>query len=197
MLLDYPPETFAALVWLVHRELPAARKGLTAAPRRVYPLAMSSLSVAATAVQILNNALNVLKAVRERAQTSKDTDLKGLISTLYDSVLSLKESVMRLTDENAELRRRNAELEHPPEKREPELRPVGSANFYFDGNKGPCCQPCYDGKKILTVLGQPQDWNGGVRRRCQVCKQYFYEKPMEDQGPAFGVVSDPNGWMGR
>src|SRR5260370_41589935 len=105
---------------------------------------MSSVTVAAA--QILSNTLSALNALRERSKTSKDTDLKDHISTLYDNVLSLKEMVMRLTEENSELRRRITELERPPQKQEPELRQVGSANYYYEGDKGPCCQPCYDGK---------------------------------------------------
>jgi hypothetical protein len=142
----------------------------------MFPLAMSSLSVAAAAVQILNNTLGALKAVRERAQSSKDNDLKGLISTLYDSVLTLKEAVMLVSDENNELRRKIVEQETPAAA--PELRKAGSTNFYYLGDKGPCCQPCYDGKQILAVLGQQQRWNGGLRRHCELCGRYFYELPM-------------------
>ncbi len=140
---------------------------------------MSSVTVAAAAAQILSNTLTALNAVRERAKTSKDTNLKDHISTLYDNVLSLKEVVMRLTEENGELRRRITELERPPQKQEPELRQVGSANYYYEGDKGPCCQPCYDGKGKLTVLTPPERWSGGVRRQCTLCGEYFYEKPMD------------------
>jgi hypothetical protein len=63
---------------------------------------MSSVTIAAAAAQILSNTLSALNAVRERAKSSKDTDLKDHISTLYDNVLSLKEAVMRLTEENGE-----------------------------------------------------------------------------------------------
>jgi hypothetical protein len=156
---------------------------------------MSSVTVAAAA-QILSNTLSALNAVRERARTSKDADLKDKISTLYDSVLSLKEVLMRLTEENSELRKRITELERPAQQQEPELRPVGSVNYYYVGDKGPCCQPCYDGKGKLTVLTQPEDWNGGVRRQCTLCDQYFYEKPMDMKGLG-GRRRSPYGWMGR
>jgi hypothetical protein len=135
------------------------------------------LTAAAAASQILNNTLNALKAVRERAQSSKDADLKAHISTLYDSVLSLKEAVMLVTDENSELRGRIAQQEQRPPK--PELRQVGSANFYFVDDNGPYCQPCYDGERKLTMLTQPENWSGGVRRRCVLCFGYFYEQPMD------------------
>jgi predicted RNase H-like nuclease (RuvC/YqgF family) len=96
--------------------------------------------------------MNALKVVRERAQRSKDNDLKELISALYDNLLSLKEAVMRLTQENDELERRIAKLQHHPQKSEPELRQVGSCYFYFVGEKGPYCQACYDGEGKLTAL---------------------------------------------
>jgi hypothetical protein len=157
---------------------------------------MSSVTVAAAAAQILSNTLSALNAVRERAKSSKDTDLKDHISTLYDSLLSLKEAVMRVTEENSEFRRRITELERPPQKQEPELRQIGSANYYFVGDKGPCCQPCYDGKGKLTVLTPPEDWSGGVRRQCVLCNEYFYEKPMDHSPKQAGGRRGPNSWMG-
>ncbi len=133
------------------------------------------LTSAAAAVQILSNAMKALNAVRERAKGSQDTDLKTHINTLYDELLTLKEVVVRLTDENAELKRTQTTLA----KLEPELRQVGSANFYFDGDKGPYCQPCYDRDKKLTMLTPPENWNGGVRRHCVLCGVHFYEQPMQ------------------
>jgi hypothetical protein len=152
---------------------------------------MSSAIVASAVGQILTSTLSLLNTVRERAQTSKDTDLKEHISRLYDGLLSLKESVGRLLDENSSLRLRIAQLEQPSEKREPELRQVGAANYYFDGNKGPCCQPCYDGKGKLTVLTPPEPWNGGLRRQCVLCGEFFYEQPMESGPVRIGARRRP------
>ena len=160
------------------------------------PLDMSSVTLATAAAQVVSNTLAALNAVRERAKSSKDTDLKNHISALYDNVLSLKEVVMRMKDENIELRSRIAELERPPQKQEPELRAVGSVNYYFVGDKGPCCQPCYDGKGKLTVLTPAEDWNGGVRRQCTLCGEYFYEKPMDLSPKQIGGRRGPYGWMG-
>jgi hypothetical protein len=137
---------------------------------------MSVTSAAAVAAQILSNTLAISKTVREQAKQSKDTDLKAHISDLYDSVLSLKEAVMLVSDENNELRRRIAELEKPPES--PEPRQVGDAIFYFVGEKGPYCQPCFDGKGKLTLLSPVKNWNGGLRRDCSLCGGDFYEKQM-------------------
>ncbi len=148
---------------------------------------MPSVTVASAVSQILANTLSVLNTVRERARASKDLDLKEHISAVYDGLLSLKEAVSRLLDENAALRIRVAELEQPTEKREPELRQVGAANFYFDGEKGPCCQPCYDRHGKLTVLTPPEPWNGGMRRQCVLCGEFFYEQPMESGPVRIGV----------
>ncbi len=140
---------------------------------------MEPVTTVATATSILSNALNAIKSVRERAQTSKDRELKEEISTLYDNLLSLKEAVMSVADENKELRQRIAELECPPKTMEPELRQVGVVNYYFVGDKGPYCQPCYEGKGKLTMLSPPENFSWGIRRRCVLCKEYFYEKPIE------------------
>jgi hypothetical protein len=135
------------------------------------------LTNVAAATQILANALKALDSLREQAKGSKDATLKENISGLYDSLLDLKAAVMRVADENAELRGKVEQLERSPEKPKPELRRVGSANFYFDGEKGPCCQACYDREEKLTVLTEPEHWNGGVRRQCLLCGEYFYEEP--------------------
>lgn len=156
---------------------------------------MVTTAASAAALQILNNALSLMKAVRERTQRSKDSDLKGLVSTLFDSVLSLKESVMLVTDENNELRRRITELERPAAQPEPELKQVGVSNFYFVADKGPYCQPCYDGKGKLTMLTPQENWSGGVRRQCVLCGGYFYEKAQDNSPVRLGGRHDPQGWM--
>jgi hypothetical protein len=154
-----------------------------------------SLSAAAAASQILSNALSSLKVLRERAQTSKDSDLKGRISDIYDTVLELKEAVMLVTDENKELKRKVEELERPAEKRVPRLRQVGACNYYFVGDEGPFCQPCHDRDDKLVPLSPLEDWNGGKRRDCLVCGAYFQEQPMRDDNPMSGWHGGRNSWM--
>jgi hypothetical protein len=140
-----------------------------------------SLTSVNAAVQLLLSISKTLNAARERAQATKDATLKDLINTLYDDMLALKEVVQRVTDENARLQQSLL-----VEKSGPEIRQVGAENFYFDGDKGPFCVPCYINKTKLSPLSAPQEWNGGLRRRCPVCEKYFYERPMDD-GPAFAV----------
>lgn len=135
--------------------------------------------------------------MREQAKGSKDAALKKNISNIYDNLLDLKAAVLRVEDENNALRGKIEQLEKPPEKREPELRRVGSVNYYFDGDKGPCCQVCYDDKEKLIVLTEPEDWSGGVRRQCLLCGEYFYERPMSHQrSTGSGGHGLPHGWMG-
>jgi hypothetical protein len=64
---------------------------------QAYAYGMTIVTIATAASQILSNTMNALKIVRERAQSSKDNDLKGHISKLYDNLLLLKEAVIRLT----------------------------------------------------------------------------------------------------
>lgn len=67
----------------------------------------------AAALGIVEKVSKGLNWVRERAKTSKDSDLKDSISALYDDFLDLKAVVVRLTEENAELRRK---LEARPQR---------------------------------------------------------------------------------
>ena len=114
------------------------------------------VSVAALSLQILSKTTEALNALRERAQRSKDLDIKDQINTLYDNVLSLKEVMSRLVDENKDLHRRIEQQQHPPEK--PKIRRVGDTNYYFVGGEGPYCQPCFDGRaKTLVALLPSED----------------------------------------
>lgn len=151
-----------------------------------------SLTAAATASKILADTLSISKAVRERAKQSKDTEIKAHISDLYDSVLSLKEAVMLVADENAELRRKIAELEKPPAG--PEIRQVGLTNYYYSGEKGPFCQPCYDVNRRLVPLAPRNRYAGGLGRKCEVCNKVFFETNEVDHMHVqpFG---GPDDWM--
>ncbi|HZR65859.1 MAG TPA: hypothetical protein VFA85_11970 [Terriglobales bacterium] len=134
---------------------------------------MPVTSATTAAAQILSSTLAVLKTVRERAKASKDSELKGQISDLYDCVLSLKEAVMLVTDENRELLTRIAALEHPASK--PEIKQVGFTNYYFVDEKGPFCQPCYDVNGKLIPLAPQVRYAGGLGRKCEVCNKVFFE----------------------
>lgn len=135
------------------------------------------VSVAALALQLLSKTTEALNALREHAQRSKDIDIKNQINTLYDNVLGLKEVVSRLLDENKALQHRLERQQSPPEK--PKIKQVGQTNYYFLGDEGPYCQPCYDGqaKTLVALLPPKRDTRGGLHRDCPVCHRPFYETP--------------------
>jgi regulator of replication initiation timing len=164
---------------------------------------MEPITTVTAASSVLSNTLNALKAVRERAQTSKDRDLKEGISALYDNVLLLKEAVMLVTDENNELKAENKqlklkviELQQPAKEPSPELRQVGDVNYYFLNDKGPYCQYCFDRDSKLVMLSPRQNWNGGERRHCLICGTYFQEQRGESRTRPMGSrYRGPNIWM--
>jgi len=131
---------------------------------------------AAAALQTVTDTLTLLNVVRERAQCSRDADLKGHINALYDSVLSVKEAVLRLQEENAELIKKQ-------EQPKPELRQVGAVNYYFVGEQGPYCQPCYNRTRgeLIPVSPRRKRSGEGVYRQCSTCGKCFDEKPADAQ----------------
>jgi len=143
-----------------------------------------ALTTVAAATAILANAMKALDSLREQAKGSKDVALKENISNLYDSLLDLKAAVIRVEEENSELRRTIAErAEKPPE---PEPRQVGSAIYYFVGEKGPYCQPCYDVNHRLALLAPQVEYAGGRGRKCEACKAVFFETPGSPARLRFG-----------
>jgi hypothetical protein len=129
------------------------------------------LSTIGAALQILDRAWKALEAVRERVQASKDAALKEGVGKLYDEFNALRSAITRLKEENASLRQ--AQIEKP---QKPEIRQVGQANYYFVGDDGPYCQPCYDRDKKLIRLTPAQEVAGGFGRKCLVCLLPFVEK---------------------
>lgn len=121
-----------------------------------------ALTTAAAALEILNETRKALENARERAQASKDTALKESIGKLYDNFNSLRSAVMRVTDENTSLRK-------SAEQPKPEAREVGETVYYYVGDKGPYCQPCYDRHGKLVPLTPRQKFAGGFGRKCQSC----------------------------
>jgi small-conductance mechanosensitive channel len=146
-------------------------------------------TIATLSLQLLSKTTEALNALRERSQRSKDIDIKDQINTLYDNVIGLKEVVSRLLDENKTLHNRLEQQQHPPE--EPKIRQVGDTNYYYTGDGGPFCQPCYDVdpkvKRLVALSPQQTTEWGSIRRNCPVCQTTFYEKQ----------VSRPQGHLRR
>jgi hypothetical protein len=140
------------------------------------PLALANITLT-----LLGKTTEALNALRERAQRTKDLDIKDQIAALYDNVLELKEVLSRLLDENKALRRQLEQQHHPAE--EPKIRQVGEAHYYYKGEEGPFCQPCYDvdpkAKRLVALTPQQVSERGSVRRDCLVCHQTFYEKRVD------------------
>ena len=81
------------------------------------------LAVANLALSILGKTTEALNALRERAQRTKDLDIKVQIGTLYGNILQLKEVISRLSDANKELRKQLEQQQQPPEG--PKIKQVG------------------------------------------------------------------------
>lgn len=95
-------------------------------------LMMTKMDVA---LKALDEALKLSNIARERAQTSKDSDLKDRISKLYDATLTLKTAVMLLIDENGELRKQLSQQLRS--KSTPNLRCLGATTSYLrEGHEG-------------------------------------------------------------
>ncbi|MHB8218662.1 MAG: hypothetical protein ACYDDS_21530 [Candidatus Sulfotelmatobacter sp.] len=134
------------------------------------PVAVTNLALA-----LLGKTTEALNALRERAQRTKDLDIKDQINTLYDNVLSLKEVMGRLLDENKELKRLLEQQQNVPEK--PKITQAGDTNYYYLKGEGPYCQPCYDKTvKLVPLLPEQRTSWGAAKRDCPVCHQTFYEK---------------------
>jgi hypothetical protein len=155
------------------------------------------ISVANFALSLIKTAGEQLNKLRERAQTTKDLEIKEHVGSLYDTMNAIKEAFSRLMDENKKLKQQ-IENEHAARVAIPKLKQVGDTNYYFQGDEGPFCQPCYDGKsKNLVALLPSEPWSGGIRRECPVCGEFFYEKrtghrPIQVGGNRGG---GPNSWM--
>jgi hypothetical protein len=134
-----------------------------------------SLTAVVAATGILTNAMKALDSLREQAKGSKDIGLKENISKLYSELLDLKAAHMRIEEENSELRR--AVAQNAQKQTAPELRPEGAVHYYYLGEKGPFCQPCFLTTGKLVQLPAATDWSGGLRRQCPLCNKSFWEVP--------------------
>ena len=142
--------------------------------------ARMELSSVNVALELIAKATKAFDSVRERAKTSNDASLKEGISKLWDEFLDLKAVVVRLTEENAALRR--AQVERPVR---PEIRQMGEVNYYFVGEEGPFCQPCYDRTGKLVNLTPRQTFAGGTGRSASFAVTSSWRRPRPPRGWRF------------
>ena len=155
------------------------------------------ISIASFVLSLIKTGGEQLNKLRERAQATKDLEIKEHVGNLYDTMNAIKEAFTRLADENSGLKRQ-LENERLARVAIPKIKQVGDTNYYFQGDEGPYCQPCYDTQAKLVALPPSEPWSGGIRRECPVCHEYFYEKRMDRSPVRLGGRrgGGPNGWMG-
>ena len=176
---DLPYPCFAAMKGTWNLGYPSLSAVRPPTRRRSCYASRMDISSVNAALEIISKVSKGLNSVRERAKTSKDSDLKESISNLYDDFIDLKAVIVNLTDENAELRQKIARTSNSTPK--PQIRTVGQTNYYYVGEDGPYCQPCYDKDKRLAVLSPLQQNPVGDGRKCNVCTQFFYETRKRQQ----------------
>jgi hypothetical protein len=137
------------------------------------------LPTVVSAASLVNNAISSLKSVRELAKDTADTKLKEQISDVYDVLLDLKE---RTHAQDDEIRLLKAQLAAKSAYCGP-IAPHGY--FYFDtdekNDNEPLCPVCFQATpQQISFMGEREDWNGGVRRRCKLNRSHIiYEQEME------------------
>ncbi|MDE3188070.1 MAG: hypothetical protein KGM96_11190 [Acidobacteriota bacterium] len=120
---------------------------------------------ALTTVQIVSGLAASAKNAVDLAKSTSNTELKGAVSELYDSVLDVKARVLELDEEvrilKAQLVQRD-EIEGPDAK---------FGYFCFKGKPdAPLCPKCYQSIPSKVVNMGPRDQRaGGVMRFCPVC----------------------------
>ena len=127
---------------------------------------MDLLSGAALGKQALENVRSIL----EIAQKFGDLELKRRIVDLEDQVAELARERRRL-EELSEEQRRQLEIRAKTSFKNP--------YWYEDGDEVPLCPKCYEssGYKLrIHLTHPPEPWNGGMRRHCATCGEYFYDE---------------------
>lgn len=120
---------------------------------------------ALTTVQIVSGLAASAKNAYELAKAASNSDLKGAVSELYDSVLEVKARVLDLDEE---VRKLKAQLAQREEVEGPD-RNFGY--FYLKSKPDqPLCPKCYQSAQSNIVNMGPRDERaGGIMRFCPVC----------------------------
>lgn len=116
--------------------------------------------------------LGTLKQIKDLVGKYNDLPLMKQILDLQTEIFELQTENLKLRDELADLRRRQDQRER--------LQMRGPLNYYYqEGDEVPFCPKCWENEAKLIHLSAPEPWNRGIRRECRVCKETFWEKPMD------------------
>jgi hypothetical protein len=127
---------------------------------------MDLLSGAALGKQAVDN----VRSIVQLAQKFGDVELKRRIVDLEDQVSELARERRRL-EELSDEQQRQLEVRAETSFKNP--------YWYEQGQDVPLCPKCYEtsGGKVRRHLTHPaESVNGGSRRHCDTCSQYFYDE---------------------
>lgn len=120
---------------------------------------------ALTTVQIVSGLAASAKNAVDLAKGTSNTELKGALSELYDSVLDVKARVLDLDEAVRSLK---AQLAQREQVEGPDAR-FGYFCFKSRPNE-PLCPKCYQSIPSRVVNMGPRDQRaGGIMRFCPVC----------------------------
>lgn len=145
---------------------------------------MTSLHDASGIVSLASSVLSGAKSAADLANLSKDRELKNKLNELLDDILQLKIKANELDEENRELR---IQLE----KRVSVKRQGEFGYFFKDGDSEPLCPKCLQSSSKEVYLTPLQTFSGGLRRKCLVCNETFWESPARQ--PRAQIQTN---WMG-
>jgi hypothetical protein len=128
--------------------------------------------------------LNTIKDISALVKKYNDLELMKQIVDLRNEVFELQQENLRLQREVSEVMRLN-EIANSLVLRPP-------LNYYYrDGDPIPYCPTCWEKDNKPIHLPNPEPWNGGIRRDCRVCKQTYWEEPMDDSPVRFARRRSP------
>jgi|ERR1700677_258170 hypothetical protein len=121
--------------------------------------------VALTTMQIVSGHAASAKNAYELTKATSNSELKGAVSELYDSVLDVKARVIELDEE---VRNLKAQLVQRGEIEGPD---ANFGYFFFKSKPDqPLCPKCYQSAPSRVVNMGPRDQRaGGAMRFCPVC----------------------------
>jgi hypothetical protein len=124
--------------------------------------------------------ISTIKDISSLVKKYNDLELMKRIVDLQSEVFDLQQDNLRLQRELLDLQR-STEAENAMTMRPP------FSYYYRDNDEVPLCPTCWEHSKKQIHLPGAEPWNGGIRRDCRVCKQTYWEKPMEDTAPQIRV----------